>query len=101
MPDYHIVISLFKADKTSDSSFIPASLFDTLPSHSHLTTANLVNPDPTPLEASLLPSSTPVAKDHRLGPVVVNWVDFVSETQEAQSEEIAMKRAGKMHHLNY
>ncbi|KAG8737173.1 hypothetical protein FRC12_017245, partial [Ceratobasidium sp. 428] len=96
MPDYHIVISLFKPVKPSENSFIPTSLFDTLPNHPHLVATCANNNEPTPLEASLLPSSkSPRAtKDYRLGPIGVNWVEFEPDRQEGTSKEVTMKRSG-------
>ena len=96
MPDYHIIISLFKPAKSSPNTFIPASLFDTLPNHpqliSSVATTSKQDLEPTPLEASRISTHTSI--DYRLGPVGVNWVDFVSENEEAPSETVEMKRAG-------
>jgi hypothetical protein len=89
MLDYHIVISLFKPAKTSTNTFIPTSLFESLPVHSHLVTPNI---DPTPLEASLISARAP--KDYRLGFIGVNWVDFISKNESSRSEIANMKRTG-------
>ncbi|QRV88958.1 BRCA1-associated protein [Ceratobasidium sp. AG-Ba] len=94
MPDYHIIISLFKPAKQSDNAFIPSTLFDPLPNHPYLIATSAHN-EPTPQEASLLSTSKAPRnfKDYRVGPVGVNWVEFEPESQEGTSKESAMKRS--------
>ncbi|PPQ90742.1 hypothetical protein CVT25_010131 [Psilocybe cyanescens] len=68
--DYHIRISLNPKPTTSrqslPESFIPATLFQPLPSHSSKSTVRRNAP------SRLLPKT----KDYRFGPIAIDWVDF-------------------------
>lgn len=68
MRGYHIRIVLIPEDKNTPhpDSFIPASLFQPLPSHS---------PKSTVLRRNTLSRQNSTG-DYRVGPISIDWIDF-------------------------
>ncbi|KAF8817504.1 BRCA1-associated protein [Phlegmacium glaucopus] len=65
MRGYHIRIVLNPSKQLPSDSFVPASLFQPLPSHSHKST----------LRRNTL-SRPNLNKDYRVGPISIDWIDF-------------------------